>query len=65
VNQKPSEKRDFEFGQEQAFLLRSWQDNQGSWRFNLQTVQDSSKRVGFPNLDELLSYLRATFPPSE
>jgi hypothetical protein len=65
VNQKPSEKREFEFGQEQAFLLRSWQDNQGSWQFNLQTVQDSSKRVGFSDLEALLRYLRATFPPSE
>jgi hypothetical protein len=65
VNQKPSNKREAEFVQEQAYLLRSWQDNQGSWRFNLQMVQDSSKRVGFPNLEALLRYLRTTFPPSE
>jgi hypothetical protein len=48
------------FNQERAYLLRSWQDSEGRWRFNLQAVGEKTKRVGFPTLDDLFQYLQSS-----
>lgn len=49
------------FNQERAYLLRSWQDSEGRWRFNLQVVGENKNRVGFPTLDDLFQYLQSTY----
>jgi hypothetical protein len=43
---------------DQAFLLRCWQDN-GQWRFSLETIGPQRQRRGFRSLEDLVAYLRS------
>ncbi len=43
---------------DQAYLLRCWQEN-GHWRFSLETVGPQRERRGFRSLEDLVAYLRS------
>lgn len=40
-----------------AFLLRCWQEGK-EWRFSLSEVAGEQRRLGFPDLDALVAFLR-------
>lgn len=54
----------------QAYLLRCWRtennglDNSDGWRFVVEEVADTRRRVGFTSLEELTDFLHARLDES-
>ena len=47
----------------QAYLLRCWQEADGSWRYSVESVDGRSwPRRGFANQADLLVYLQTILP---
>ena len=53
-----------------AYLLRCWQErdvarsDQPLWRLSVEEIQRDGRRIGFPNLEALIAFLRAEFGES-
>jgi len=43
---------------DQAYLLRCWQEN-GQWRFSVETIGPQRQRRGFSSLENVVDFLRS------
>ncbi len=57
-------RRSHEKGGDQSYLLRCWQEN-GQWRFSLETIGPHRRRKGFRSLEDVVTFLRSQLSPPD